>query len=68
MKGDVGDFRRKYIEGDLAVLQAETAAQRVELDALRRTVEALGNQVAQLVDDMAGIERANKIVSFRGAS
>ena len=69
LQGDVGDIKRKTIEGDIVDLKSDVAVLRTDIDALKATVEALGNQVAQLSDDVQSIERSgNNVVALRGNS
>ena len=62
------NLQNKYVEADIDALKAETAALRSDFSSLQTIVGNLSGQIAQLADDMASIERSNKIVSFRGAS
>ena len=41
LRGDVADFRRKFVEQDIVDLQAQVASLSSDLNSLRTTVEAL---------------------------
>lgn len=68
LQGDVGDIRRKTIEGDLVELRDDVSTMKADIAALTRSVEGLTSELAQLRDTVDTIERANKVINLRGAS
>ena len=67
---DIKALQSKFLENDVSNLQSENAALRNDVDALKKIVEGLAYEVAQLRDDIAGIERGGggKIVALRGSA
>ena len=64
---DLQGMRNKYLETDVAAMQAEIASQRSEIDKLRQAVDAISFELAALRDDVASsIDRsAGKVVALR---